>query len=225
MSDLQRQLAELRAAVEALQPSHQAEGYLAQVFAEAKFAPHLEHIIAHLCGAAPSYSFVVEADPAEDGHPTQYTALWYDRAEPPIVIQYTRRWRGMPGELPEPRSYELMEEPPAQATTALVRTSHHLAASEQTVNAPAASVEPSDLLRTSAQGHSEQPPKPPARDQAEIAAEIARIEAEIARLTAAESAPTQSSQPSTASVSVSVSQSARSIGEYPSAGDWMKRLF
>lgn len=180
-NDLRRQLAELRAMVEALTPSSTAEDYIAECFADAKFAAHRDAIVAALCrGDTPSYSFEVAADPDEGWQPTRYSVMWYQRDQPPITIMYTRRWRELRyGEhLGAPTSHDLTDEPPAQATSALVRASSHLTESQPMMNDTPTVSAPSETAVASVQGHTELPPE----ERARIQSEIARLRSEIQRL-------------------------------------------
>ena len=177
MSDhLRRQLADLRAMVEALQPAHRAEDYLSDYFGDPKFAPHLAEILAHLLSSEPVYSFIVEADPDEEGHPMHHTVMWYDRSQRPILISYTKFWRRVHGELPEheatgtpPVADAADEEPPA------------------TMQEPSLRVARPDLALSPAGGHSEPsvaPADPADGEAAEdaIVAEIERLRDAIAEL-------------------------------------------
>lgn len=179
MSDhLRRQIADLRAMVEALQPAHRAEDYLRDYFGDPKFAPHLVEIVAHLLSDTPVYSFVVERDPDEEGHPMHHTVMWYDRSQRPILISYTKFWRRVHGDLPErdatdtpPVADAADGEPPA------------------TIEEPRLRVARSDLAVAREYGHPEPSAAPAdpadgeaAEREAELAAEIERLRDAIAAL-------------------------------------------
>lgn len=218
---LRQQLAELRAQIEALLPANAAEQYLAQIFADSKFAPHLPAIIARLCSETPVYSFDVEADPDEARHPAHYTALWYDRRQPPIVIQYTRYWR----EMPQDRD----DAPDAPEVAA------------DMVDDPPVPLALSESAQTNAQGHSKQSATPASSDEPvttphaptatpattataeEIAAERARIEARIAELE--QQMEMHQAGPTPPRRVVRPSSSAAAAAPARGASEWRGRMF
>jgi hypothetical protein len=95
---LRRQLQELRAQLEALQPARSAADYLAEYFAAPQYDGHRAAIIAALCGDEPRYRFRQQEEGDPPDHPSSYQITWPDRSRPPLVIRirHVRNWRDRP---------------------------------------------------------------------------------------------------------------------------------
>lgn len=224
-NDLRREIAELQAMVEALQPSHQAEDYLRERFAAPEFDEHREQIVAALLGPTAQYSFSVQLADDPDDCPSRFMLYWPDRSQPVMCIHVQRvsNWGGLryAHHMDEVASYDQQNEPPVQAVTALVRSSYGVERAEQTVNTTPSSAALSDLALVKLQPHSEQDAEPPAADAKDVVAQIAAIQARIAQLTAEEQQPPASAPGQQTSPSVT-------IVEQPAgarAVDWARRLF
>src|SRR5690348_2754351 len=83
--DLRRQLAELRAQVEALQPSHVSDE-LRAYFAAAAFDGQREAIIQALLDGR-LYEFAVQLPDDPAGCPSRYIITWPDRRQPPKALR------------------------------------------------------------------------------------------------------------------------------------------
>lgn len=212
-NDLRREIAELRAQLEALQPSHQAEGYLRARFAAPAFDEHREQIVAALLSPSARYSFSVQLADDPEGAPSRFMLYWPDRSQPVMCIRVQRvsNWGGLryAHRMDELALYDQHTEPPEQAVTAPVRASYGVEQAEQTVNDTPLPAALSESAHDDAQRHSEQPATLPSGDSTghaeDVAAQIAAIQARIAQLSAEEQrqeqqtpapAPAQQSQPS-----------------------------
>ncbi len=132
MSDLRREVEELRRQIEALASAQRPEDYLARWIADQgePFVAVREAIVEALL-ATGSYSLKL-ADEA-------YSLMWADRSAEPIVVHYVRDWRAAHGEQLSPqRRLGMLNTPDAQpdpSESAVARAQGH---AEQ----PAEPVEP-----------------------------------------------------------------------------------
>ncbi len=220
MSDLRRELEELKRQVEMLLPNHQAEDYLRAYFDSSEFDGHREAIVAALLSPDPRYSFRTQLEDDPPGSPSTFMIFWWskDTGAPPHIIRLRRvnNWRSVHGDLPlPPYPHVETDEPPTQAAKALARNSSHLTAREQTVECtPDASARP-DLALSAPGGHSERPSELPSEERARIESEIARLKADIARMK-----PPERQQPPPAQPGASITDVSS-----PARPHWSQKVF
>lgn len=91
--DLQRQLSELRAQVEALQPTRAADT-LAPYFADSAYDGHRAAILAALLAGRP-YAFRATLPGDAEAYPSRFLVSWPRRDQPPLTlcIRYVAHWR------------------------------------------------------------------------------------------------------------------------------------
>lgn len=155
MSDLRRELEELKQQVAALLPSTAAEDFLRDRYAAPEFDEHRERIIEALLSPTAQYSFSVQLADDPEGCPTRFMLHWpAPRTEPPLCVQIRRvtNWRAMHGDLPEPASHDQQNKSPEQAVTALARSSYQMERVDQTVNVPLRTPSRQNRVRTTHRG-------------------------------------------------------------------------